>query len=74
MNERFPRLIQELYRVVSELEAMFPGHPFTPDGHMVGSLAECFAEYYYDLKLFTEHLHPDAGLPCAGQSGNARKR
>jgi hypothetical protein len=51
-NERFPKLIQELYRVVVELEAMFPGRPFTPDGHMVGSLAECFAEYYYDLKLY----------------------
>lgn len=51
-SERFPQLIQGLYRIVSELEAMFPGRPFTPDGHMVGSLAECFAEYYYDLKLF----------------------
>ena len=51
-SERFPKLIQELYRVVEELEAMFPGRPFTPDGHMVGSLAECFAEYYYDLKLY----------------------
>jgi len=51
-SERFPKLIHELYRVVGELEAMFPGRPFTPDGHMVGSLAECFAEHYYDLKLF----------------------
>lgn len=31
---------------------MFPGRPFTPDGHMVGSLAECFAEYYYGLILY----------------------
>lgn len=45
-------MIRELYRVVAELEGMFPGRPFTPDGHMVGSLAECFAEYYYGLKLY----------------------
>jgi hypothetical protein len=51
-EKRFPELIRELYRLVAELEAMFPGRPFTPDGHMVGSLAECFAEYYYGLKLF----------------------
>lgn len=47
----FPQLIQELYGVVGRLEAMFPGRPFTPDGHLVGSLGECFAEYYYGLEL-----------------------
>jgi len=51
-SKRFPQLIVELYRLVAELESMFPGRPFTPDGHMVGSLAECFAEYYYGLNLF----------------------
>ena len=50
-EKRFPELIRELYKTVSELEAMSPGRPFTPDGHMVGSLAECFAEYYYGLTL-----------------------
>jgi hypothetical protein len=53
LNEkRFPELICELYRIVGELEIMFPGRPFTPDGHMVGSLAECYAEYYYGLSLY----------------------
>ena len=47
----FPRLIQDLYAVVNQLEAMFPGRPFTPDGHLVGSLAECYTEYYYGLTL-----------------------
>lgn len=51
-DKRFPELIRELYQLVGELECMFPGRPFTPDGHMVGSLAECFAEYYYGLKLY----------------------
>ncbi len=51
-EKRFPELIRELYRLVAQLEEMFPGRPFTPDGHMVGSLAECFAEYYYGLNLY----------------------
>lgn len=50
-RKRFPQLIMELYRLLAELESMFPGRPFTPDGHMVGSLAECFAEYHYGLNL-----------------------
>ncbi len=49
-EERFPELIRDLYRTVAELERMC-GRPFTPDGHMVGSLAECFAAYYYGLDL-----------------------
>ncbi len=51
-DKRFPELIRKLYQIVAELETMFQGRPFTPDGHMVGSLAECFAEYYYGLKLY----------------------
>src|SRR3990172_646287 len=48
-DKRFPALIRELYRIVGQLETMFPGRPFTRDGHLVGSLAECFAEYDYCL-------------------------
>ncbi len=31
-------------------------------------------EYKRILKLFSEHLHPDAGLSSGGNNGNARKR
>lgn len=51
-DKRFPELIRELYRIVGELEAMFEGRRLTLDGHMVGSLAECFAENFYGLKLY----------------------
>jgi len=62
-EQRFPELIRELYKIVFELEEMFPGRPFTPDGHMVGSLAECFAEYYYGLNLYScSHQGHDANL------------
>ena len=50
-RERFPELIRSIYRVVNELEMMFPERPFTPDGHMVGSIGECFAAYHYGLEL-----------------------
>lgn len=45
--ERFPQIIRDIYRSVKELTAMFPGRHFTPDGHMVGSIGEAFAAYYY---------------------------
>lgn len=51
-ENRFPEMIRELYKLVAKLEAMFPGRRFTPDGHIVGSLAECFTEHYYGLSLY----------------------
>ena len=50
-RERLPALIGDLYRIVAELETMFPGRHFTPDGHLVGSLGECLAAYHYELEL-----------------------
>jgi hypothetical protein len=48
---RFPQLIASLYEVVSELENMFPGRHFTPDGHLVGSIGEALAAYHYGIVL-----------------------
>jgi len=50
-KKRFPEIIKNIYKSVAELEEMFPGRHFTPDGHMVGSIGECIAAYYYGLKL-----------------------
>lgn len=49
---RFPVLVKSLYAIVSELESMF-GRPFTPDGHMVGSLGEALVAHHYKLVLTT---------------------
>jgi hypothetical protein len=50
---RFPELIKTLYRVADELKRMFGGHlHFTPDGHMVGSIGEALASFYYGISLF----------------------
>lgn len=39
-HAKLQALVKQLYATVKELEAMFPGRHFTPDGHMVGSLKE----------------------------------
>jgi hypothetical protein len=49
--DSIPHLIRQLYTVVSELERLFPGRKFTPDGHLVGSIGEVFAAHYYGLEL-----------------------
>ena len=48
---KFQNLVKSLYSSVKELESMFPGRPFTPDGHMVGSIGECLVADAYDLEL-----------------------
>lgn len=51
---KIPKLIaivQKLYRLVDELEEIFPGRKFTLDGHLVGSLGECFAAEKYGVEL-----------------------
>jgi hypothetical protein len=48
--ERFSSLVSQLYAVVDELEQI-TGRPFTPDGHMVGSLGETLASHHYGLSL-----------------------
>lgn len=50
-EKRLPVLVSDLYKIVGELEEMFPGRHFTPDGHLVGSLGECLAAYHYGLEL-----------------------
>ena len=66
MNEHpidtIPGIVQRLYDLVRELKAAFPGRPFTPDGHLVGSLGEVLASHYYDLTL----------LPCSTECHDAQ--
>ena len=50
-HERFKKAMTTLYSVVHEFEEMFPGRPFTPDGHLVGSLGECLVADAYCLTL-----------------------
>jgi hypothetical protein len=49
--QEVPGLIEELYRIVDRLEKLFPGRPFTVDGHLLGSIGEVLAAYLYSLDL-----------------------
>lgn len=44
--------VQSLIGIVSELESEFPGRHFTLDGHLVGSIGEVMAAYYYGIELY----------------------
>ena len=44
--------VQQLIGIVKELEADFPGRHFTLDGHLVGSIGEVMASYYYGIELY----------------------
>ena len=57
-----PALVGRLYEVVRELERLFPGRPFTLDGHLVGSIGEVLGAALYDLQL----------LPCSTESHDAQ--
>lgn len=45
--------VQKLVEIVAELEKEFPGRHFTLDGHLVGSIGEVMAAYYYGIELYT---------------------
>jgi hypothetical protein len=49
--EQIPELVRALCRTVAELQRLFPERPFTPDGHLVGSLGEVIAAHDYNLRL-----------------------
>lgn len=44
--------IKALYAIARELEQLFPGRHYTPDGHMIGSIGEALASSWYGLELF----------------------
>jgi hypothetical protein len=39
-----PGPVADIYRAVAELSAAYPRRPFTPDGHLVGSIGEVIAK------------------------------
>ncbi len=45
--------VQQLISIVKELEQDFPGRHFTLDGHLVGSIGEVMASYFYGIELYT---------------------
>lgn len=62
--DQIPTKIKKLYEIVEQLETLFPGRHFTPDGHLVGSIGEVLGAYYYDLEL----------LPASAVTHDAKAR
>lgn len=56
--------IKALYEISHDLEELFPGRHYTPDGHMIGSIGEALAASYYNLELFpaSEKTHDAKAL------------
>ena len=48
--------IRDLYAIAEDLEDMFPGSKFTPDGHMVGSIGEVLVADKYGLDLLDNSI------------------
>lgn len=51
MRVRLPAPVAAIYRAVAELETLYPGRKFTPDGHLVGSIGEVVAAEALGLTL-----------------------
>lgn len=67
-HNKLKELVRQLYAIVQQLETMFPGRHFTPDGHMVGSLGEVLVADLYGLDLMTaSNAGFDAVTPCGKQ-------
>ncbi len=56
---KLPKAVTALYRVVEELSVAYPGRPFTPDGHLVGSIGEVVARETFGFELLppSERAH-----------------
>jgi hypothetical protein len=51
MSINLPAPVADIYRAVAELERLYPGRKFTPDGHLVGSIGEVIAAGHFNLTL-----------------------
>src|ERR1700683_3138346 len=49
---KLPAPVAAIYKAVEELEALYPGRKFTPDGHLVGSIGEVVAAEEFKLTLY----------------------
>lgn len=50
-RHRTAELVAELHAITAELESLYPGRRFTPDGHLVGSLGEVTAADLFNITL-----------------------
>ena len=66
-NQSIRAIVERIYDAVGELEELYPGRPFTPDGLMVGSIGEVVAAERYGLELFTPGYPTHDGVAPDGR-------
>jgi hypothetical protein len=76
---RLPKAVAKIYEAVEELKAAYPGRPFTPDGHLIGSIGEVVARetFGFDLYVAAELVYDGLGAPVlrlAGKPGSNGQR
>lgn len=54
---RLGEAVRSLYAIVGQLEEWYPGRRFTPDGVLVGSIAEVYAAEVYGITLYEDGAH-----------------
>lgn len=61
-----PAPVAKIYEAVAELTALYPGRPFTPDGHLVGSIGEVIAAEALGLQLYPPSQPGHDAYDCDG--------
>ncbi len=65
--EKAYKKIIELLNIVGQLEETFEGRVFTLDGHLIGSIGEVMAAYYYGIDLYPPSTPIHDGVSPNGQ-------
>jgi len=64
---KLPKSVAKIYEAVAELTADYPGRPFTPDGHLIGSIGEVVAREVFGFELYPpSHKGHDATCTTRG--------
>jgi hypothetical protein len=63
---KLPAPVAAIYRATEELAALYPGRPFTPDGHLVGSIGEVVAAEALGLTLYPPSQPAHDAFDAAG--------
>ncbi len=64
---KLPKSVAKIYEAVAELSAEYPGRPFTPDGHLIGSIGEVVARETFGFELYDpSNKHHDANCKDRG--------
>lgn len=69
MTQRIPlpEPVAKIYEAVEELQKIYPGRKFTPDGHLVESIGEVVAAEAFGLTLYSMSKPGHDAVDAAGR-------